>query len=187
MSDRTRPDDDDAVNDDDGKEKANDGLKSEIVDDKWGTAPGWPDDGGSDDYIVDETAPKTIDGKLDKMGAELRRLTRNSLMATLGVALLFLITDASSGHGYANTTGFVVGAGFATLNLWMLAGGYFAVVDGRAVAIRVVLSVVGAMVVLFGVALYVIFAHREWTIGFAVGLTVPALGGIVHAFDKRRD
>jgi hypothetical protein len=41
------------------------------------------------------------------------------------------------------------------------------------------------MGVLFGVALYVIFAKREWTIGFAVGLTVPAIGGILHAFEKR--
>ncbi len=167
---------------DDEEALAGEVVDDNVVDDKWGTTPGYNDD----DYIVDETAPKTVDGKLDKMGADLRRLTRSSLIATLGVALLFALTDASAGHGFANTTGFVVGGGLATLNLWMLAGGFFAVIDGRAVAIRVILSTVGSMSVLFGVALYVIFAHREWTLGFAVGLTVPALGGILYAFENPR-
>ena len=158
------------------------GIRVEIVDDRWGALP----DYDSNEYIVDETAPKTIEGKLGKMRADLRRLTRSSLLATLGVAVLFLLTDMSAGHGFDNTTGFVVGGGLATLNLWILAGGFFAVVDGHAVAVRVVLSTVGSMGVLFGVALNVIFAHREWTLGFAVGLTVPALGGILYAFEKPR-
>ncbi|HEY1101226.1 MAG TPA: hypothetical protein VGF99_19960, partial [Myxococcota bacterium] len=131
-----------------------DAVEGDIVDDQWGTAPGWKDD----EYIVDETAPKTPEGRVNKMSAELRRLTRNSLLATIGVALLFAITDAAAGHGFDNTTGFVVGGGLATLNLWMLAGGFFAVVDGRAVAARVLLATLGSMGVLFGVALWVIFA-----------------------------
>ncbi len=165
----------------DGTDDEREPLAGEVVNDQWGTAPGWKDD----EYIVDETAPPTVDGKLDKMGRELRQLTKNSLIATIGVALLFAITDASAGHGFNNTLGFIVGGGLATINLWMLAGGFFAVVDGRAVIPRVLLSTLGSMGVLFGVALYVIFARREWTIGFAVGLTVPALGGILHAFEKR--
>lgn len=156
-------------------------VQGEIVDDQWGTAPGWKDD----EYIVDETAPPTVEGKLDVMGEDLRRLTRTSLLTTTAVAFLLFLTDAWNGHGYSNTVGFAVGGTLATLNLWILAGGYFAVVDQRAVVPRLLLAFVGSMVVMFGVALYVVVARREWTLGFALGIAVPALAGIIYGLQKR--
>ena len=61
---------------------ADEPVQGEVVDDQWGTAPGWKDD----EYIVDETAPPTVEGKLDVMGEDLRRLTRTSLLTTAAVA-----------------------------------------------------------------------------------------------------
>ncbi len=153
-----------------------DAIAGEVVDDDAGAAGGW----GDDDYVVDETASPTVEGKLDNMGKELRRLTRASLVATLFAAALLGLTDLWNGGGFHNSVGFLVGGGLSTLNLWILAGGYYAMVDQRAVVPRLLLAVVGSMVVMFGVALYVIFAKREWTLGFALGLAVPALGGILY-------
>jgi hypothetical protein len=160
-----------------------DAVEGEVVDpaddnrdkqDAWGK--GW----GDDEYHVDPNASPTVDGKLDAMGKDLRRLTRASLVATLCAGGLLALTDLWNGAGFHTSIGFVVGGGLSTLNLWILAGGYFAIVDKRAAVPRLLLSVVGSMVVMFGVALYVIFAKREWTLGFALGLAVPALGGILY-------
>lgn len=156
-------------------------VQGEVVDDAWGTAPGWKDD----EYIVDETAPPTVEGKLHVMAQDLRRLIRTSLATTVGVALLIGLMDLWHGHGFSTTTGFLVGGGLATLNLWVLAGGYFAVVDQRAVVPRMLFAFTGSMVLMFGVALYVVLAKREWTLGFALGVAVPALSGIFYGLQKR--
>jgi hypothetical protein len=156
-------------------------VQGEVVDDAWGTAPGWRDD----EYIVDETAPPTVEGKLGVMAQDLRRLMRTSLATTLGVAFLIGLMDLWHGHGYSTTTGFLVGGGLATLNLWVLAGGYFAVVEQRAVVPRLLFAFTGSMVLMFGVALYVVLARREWTLGFALGVAVPALAGILYGLQKR--
>lgn len=156
-------------------------VHGEVVDDAWGTAPGWKDD----EYIVDETAPPTVEGKLHVMGQDLRRLIRTSLATTVGVALLIGLMDLWHGHGFSTTTGFLVGGGLATLNLWVLAGGYFAVVDQRAVVPRLLFAFTGSMVLMFGVALYIVLAKREWTLGFALGVAVPALSGIFYGLQKR--
>jgi hypothetical protein len=128
----------------------------------------------------DDTAPKTTQGRLEQMGRELRRLTRESLAATLAVAVLIGLLEAWNGAGFPHSTGFLLGGGLATVNLWLLAGGYFAVVDGRAVLPRVALAAVGSLSTLLGVAVWVVFSHPEWALGFGVGLAVPALGGIIH-------
>ncbi len=156
-------------------------MQGEVVDDAWGTAPGWKDD----EYIVDETAPPTVEGKLGVMAQDLRRLIRTSLATTVGVALLIGLMDLWHGHGFSTTTGFLVGGGLATLNLWVLAGGYFAVVDQRAVVPRLLFAFTGSMVLMFGVALFVVLAKREWTLGFALGVAVPALSGIFYGLQKR--
>ena len=154
-----------------------DAISGEVVDDSGDAyGKGW----GEDEYVVDETASPTVDGKLDSMGRELRRLTRASLVATVFAATLLALTDVWNGGGFHTSVGFLVGGGLSTLNLWILAGGYYAMVDQRAVVPRLLLAVVGSMAVMFGVALYVIFAKREWTLGFALGLAVPALGGILY-------
>ncbi|MBM4280693.1 MAG: hypothetical protein FJ137_07990 [Deltaproteobacteria bacterium] len=128
----------------------------------------------------DETAPKTTQGRLAQMGRALRRLTRECLAATLAVAVLIGLLEAWNGVGFPHSTGFLLGGGLATVNLWLLAGGYFAVVDGRAALPRVALAAVGSLSTLLAVAVWVVFSHPAWALGFGVGLAVPALGGIIH-------
>jgi hypothetical protein len=152
-----------------------------VDDDAWGTAPGADDA----DFIVDETAPQTVEGKLFVMAADLRRLLRTSLATTAAVAALIGLFDLWYGHGFGTTVGFLVGGGLATLNLWVLAGGYFAVVEGRAVVPRMLLALTSSMILMFGVALFVVVAKREWTLGFALGAAVPALSGLVYGLQKR--
>ena len=181
-----------AKRNDDVEHGDSDAVEGEVVDDRdtarstyrhdddWGK--GW----GKDEFYVDETASPTVEGKLDAMGRDLRHLTRASLLATAAVAVLLALTDLWHGHGFDTTVGFVVGGSLATLNLWILAGGYFAIVDQRAAVPRLLLAFIGSMVVMFGVALFVIFAKRQWTLGFALGLAVPALGGILYGVQKDR-
>lgn len=152
-----------------------------VDDDAWGTAPGPTDD----DYIVDETAPKTVEGKLFVMATDLRRLLRTSLATTAAVAACIGLVEGWSGHGFGTTVGFLVGGGLATLNLWVLAGGYFAVVQGRAVVPRMLMALTSSMILMFGVALFVVVAKREWTLGFALGAAVPALSGLIYGLQKR--
>jgi hypothetical protein len=153
----------------------------DVDDDAWGTAPGSADD----DYIVDETAPKTVEGKLFVMATDLRRLLRTSLATTAAVAALIGVLDLWYGHGFATTVGFLVGGGLATLNLWVLAGGYFAVVEGRAVVPRMLLALTSSMILMFGVALFVVVAKREWTLGFALGAAVPAVSGVIYGLQTK--
>ncbi len=135
----------------------------------------------------DPTAEKTVDGKLNQMGRELRQLTAASLVATLIVAAAVGVVEHLQGNGFPNTCGFVVGGVLAIVNLWILAGGYFALIDRRALTLRVLLAALGSLVVLLGAGLYLLAAHRSWTVGFATGLTIPALGGILHAFRRARE
>ncbi len=150
-------------------------------------ADGDKDDADKDDWgwTEDPDAPKTVEATLDAMGADLRKLTRSSLIATLGVALVLLLVEANAGAGFKVTTGFLLGGGLATVNLWILAGGYFAVVDQRATIPRVLLSTVGSLAALLGVALWIILSHPEWSLGFGLGLAVPALGGILYALQNK--
>jgi hypothetical protein len=144
----------------------------------------WDEDAG---YIPDPDAPATPAATIEVMAAELRQLTRASLVATLAVALAFFLFDWSRGAGFENTRGFVVGGLIATANLWMVAGGWFALVERRAEVPRMLLGVGGGFAVLLLVAFYVVFYRRAWTVGFGLGLAVPALGGVLHGMWMTRN
>jgi hypothetical protein len=145
------------------------------------TDDGYDDRPDDDRWTEDPNAPQGVDATLDAMVKDLRKLTRASAIATVGVALVLVIAEAANGGAFNVTRGFVVGAVLATMNLWVLAGGYFAIVDRRATALRVLLATVGSLTLLLGVALWIVVARREWSVGFGLGLAVPALGGIVDA------
>jgi hypothetical protein len=174
--------------------------RDDDIDDRWGTDPAQ----GSDDakepadpwaeedarwretWHEDPDAPTTTEGRLDAMGKDLRRLTRESLCSTVVVAAVIALLEAWNGAGFPHSTGFVLGGTLATVNLWILAGGYFAIVDGRTVLPRVALAAVGSLTVLLGVAVAVVFLRPAWALGFGLGLAVPALGGIVHGLRGER-
>lgn len=142
------------------------------------------DDG--DEWHVDPDAPQGVKATLDVMGADLRKLTSSSLIATVGIAVALAIAEAAAGKGFNLTSGFVVGGVLATANLWVLAGGYFAIVDQRATNARVVLATVGSLALLLAVAMWIVMFQQAWTVGFGLGLAVPAVGGLVYALRKPR-
>jgi hypothetical protein len=169
---------------DDGR-RGDDGDEGDDVDDRWGTAAEgdpWAQDDARwrETWHEDPDAPTTTEGRLDAMGRELRRLTAESLASTLVVAVVIALLEAWNGAGFPHSKGFLLGGTLATLNLWILAGGYCAIVDGRAVLPRVALAAVGSLTVLLAVAIAVVFLQSSWALGFGLGLAVPALGGIVH-------
>jgi hypothetical protein len=63
----------------------------------------------------------------------------------------------------------------------MLAGGFYAAMGGRFQVTRALLGFVGSFASLVFLAFWVIFWHRAWTLGFALGLATPALSGLVYA------
>ena len=96
-----------------------------------------------------------------------------------------VLFDLVRGSGYAHTTGYLLGAAVATLNLWLLSGGFFALMRGyasgeRTAAVRALLAFGGSFVGLVLLCFWVVVAHREWSLGFALGLATPALAGILY-------
>jgi hypothetical protein len=177
--------------------------REDDIDERWGTdgsdgkadADGgaapldpWADDDAKwrETWHEDPDAPKTTEGRLDAMGKDLRRLTRESLFSTVAVAVVIGLLEAWNRAGFPHSKGFLLGGTLATLNLWILAGGYFAIVDGRAVLPRVALAAVGSLTALLGVAIAIVFLQPTWALGFGLGLAVPALGGILHALRGER-
>lgn len=134
-----------------------------------------------DGYQVDPDAPPDVEGRVAQAAGELKKLLRASLLATLAMGGLVAVWDLAQGTGGMPTTlGFLMGAGMATLNLWILAGGFFAILRGQGASIRALLAFGGSFLGLVLLAFYVVMAHREWTLGFALGLTTPAIAGVLY-------
>lgn len=139
--------------------------------------------GAADDdgYQPDPDAPPDFAGRVAQATGELRKLLRASFVATLGMGALVGLWDVVRGtEGLATTAGFLLGAGMATLNLWLLAGGFFAMLRGEGASLRTLLAFGASFLGLVLVAFYVVMAHRDWTLGFALGLTTPAVAGILY-------
>ncbi len=138
-----------------------------------------------DEYHPDPDAPPTAEGRVEQAQGELRKLLRASAMATALMGSLVLIADLVRGSGFDTTAGYLVGAAVATLNLWLLSGGFFALMRGHAGAdgkssVRALLAFGGSFVGLILLCLWVILTRREWSLGFALGLATPALAGIIY-------
>jgi hypothetical protein len=137
----------------------------------------WSDDEG---YQEDPDAAPSVEGRIDQMSAQLRALLRASTTATLIMAALVALFDVVRGGGFPNTLGFIVGASVATLNLWLLAGGFFAMLRGQGASPRALLAFGASFLGLVLLSVFVVTAHRDWTLGFALGLTTPAVAGILY-------
>lgn len=142
------------------------------------TGPAPSDDDG---WLPDPDAPPTDEGKREQAVLEMQRLLLASLQATgLGAALLFTV-DLVRGVGFALTKGFVLGALLASLNLWLLASGILQLARGPAATLRGFVTLSASFVALVLCAAWVVFFERGWTVGFALGLAIPALGGLLYA------
>lgn len=139
-----------------------------------------------DEYLPDPDAPPTAEGRVEQAQGELKKLLVASGLATALMGSAVLLFDLVKGGGFANTTGFLLGAAVATLNLWLLSGGFFALMRGHAAgegstAWRALLAFGGSFVGLVLLCFWVILARREWSLGFALGLATPALAGILYS------
>ena len=133
-----------------------------------------------DEIHPDPDAAPTVEGRIDQAVAELRKLLRSAATATAIVAAILALWDVTHGEGFALTTGFLIGAAVATWNLWLLANGWFAVMRGRALSPRSFAAFGGSFFALIAIAFFVVLLRREWVLGFALGLTTPALAGILY-------
>lgn len=80
--------------------------------------------------------------------------------------------------------GFAIGAAVATINLRLLANASWWIFNGR-----VLMSLFGfgaSFASLLGVAFWIIKTHPSWTLGYGIGLGLPAVAGIVYAFTEAR-
>jgi hypothetical protein len=150
---------------------------------------GWQDDPPDAEvvYETDPTAGKTPEERVAMAKAELARLMRSSVIATGAVLTLLLIADGIHGRGFDNSAGFALGAGTAALNLWILAGGYMALLDGRLATTRLLIAFGASFLLLVSTAAFVLSTMRGWTIGFGLGIASPALSGLVFARLQARD
>ena len=135
-----------------------------------------------DEYLPDPDAAPTVEGRVAQARVELNKLLTSSALATVGIGSIIAVVDAVRGSmGFPNTAGFLLGAVMATVNLWLLAGGYFALMRGEAMSARAVIAFLGSFAALVMVSIFVVTGHREWTLGFALGLTTPAVAGLLYA------
>ncbi|MBI1949014.1 MAG: hypothetical protein HYS27_25220 [Deltaproteobacteria bacterium] len=148
-------------------------------------AEGAEQDAPDDEYQPDPDAPPDVEGRVAQAQGELHKLLRASAIATASLGAAVLIFDLVKGGGFDTTVGYLLGAAVATLNLWLLSGGFFALmrghagVDGKA-SWRALLAFGGSFVGLILLCFWVVMTHREWSVGFAIGLATPALAGILY-------
>jgi hypothetical protein len=137
-----------------------------------------------DAYVVDEDAPKTADGRARVALEKLKELTRASVITVALCAAVVTALEAVFGGGFDVTYGFLLGAFTATTNLWLLGNGTLALLRGQKATLHMLLGFGGSFVVLVLVAGFVIFVRSSWTLGFALGLTTPALAGVWYGLRR---
>ena len=138
-----------------------------------------------DEYLPDPDAAPTVEGRVEQARAEMRKLMKASVVATAALGALFLAWDLVRGNdGMPNTIGFVLGAGAATLNMWSLGGGFYALM--RDSAGRSLVAILASFIALIILSVFVVFFHREWVLGFAFGLAMPAAAGLVYGQTLKR-
>jgi hypothetical protein len=138
-------------------------------------------DDDDDGYIPDPDAPKTEEGRVEQAVFEMQRLLLSSLQATGLLGALFFVIDLVRGRGFALSKGFVLGALVATVNLWLLSNGILQLSRGQGAATRGALTLAMSFLALVLCAAWVVFFQRSWTLGFALGLAIPAAAGMLYA------
>lgn len=132
-----------------------------------------------DEYQPDPDAAPTVEGRIAQARAEMRKLMRASLYATLVMGGAFLLWDLVKEPDLRNTLGYLCGAAAATLNMWSIGGAFYGIM--RETAGRSLLGILGSFLGLVILAVIVVLTHKEWVLGFAIGLTTPAVAGLFYA------
>jgi hypothetical protein len=132
-----------------------------------------------DEYLPDPDAAPTVEGRIEQARAEMKKLMRASLYATLVMGAAFVAWDLVKGPDMRNTLGYLCGAGAATLNMWSIGGAFYGIM--RETAGRSLMGILGSFFGLVVLAVIVVLTHKEWVLGFAVGLTTPAVAGLFYA------
>jgi hypothetical protein len=131
-----------------------------------------------------ERDPDDDPARRDEIAAEdARELTRVSIAtaaALIAIALALALLGVPGAESAAK--GLVVGCGVAVLNLRLLANGSWALFRGR--PLRVIVSFGASAVVLLASAAFVALLHRDWLLGYALGLALPAVAGFVYAVKR---
>jgi hypothetical protein len=138
---------------------------------------------GDDDYQPDADAAPTVEGRVAQARDEMRKLMRSSLYATITLGAVFLAWDLVNGE-LRHTPGYLCGAGAATLNMWSIGGAFYGIM--RETAGRALMAILASFVGLVILAVIVVLTHREWVLGFAVGLATPAAAGLFYARTMKR-
>lgn len=139
------------------------------------------EDGPEDEYVPDPDAADTHEGRVQQALLEMQKLLISSLQATGLVGALIFTIELVKRNGFPTTKGFVLGALAATVNLWLLAGGVVQLTRGSSGALRGLVALVGSFTALLCCCAYVVWFERTWALGFALGLAIPAVGGMLYA------
>ncbi len=139
-----------------------------------------PDD-DDDAYLPDPDAAPTAEGRAAQAIVEMKRLVWASLQVSVAIAIAIVCVEWALGRAHHTSLGFVLGAGAATVNLWLLASGILQLSRDDGATTRGAVALVGSFTGLVVCAAWVVFFARTWTLGFALGLAVPALGGLWYA------
>ena len=137
-----------------------------------------------EEYLPDADAAPTVEGRVAQARQEMRKLMRASLYATLSMGALFLGWDLFHSEGLPNTIGYLWGAAAATLNMWSIGGAFYGLM--RDSAGRALLGILGSFFGLVLLAVIIVVTHRDWVLGFAIGLATPAVAGMFYARTMQR-
>lgn len=137
-----------------------------------------------DEYQPDPDAAPTVEGRVAQARAEMNKLMRASLYATLALGAMFLAWDLLKSQGLPNTLGYLCGAAAATLNMWSIGSAFYGIM--RDSPGRSLLGILGSFFGLVALAVIVVLTHKDWVLGFAVGLTTPAVAGMFYARMMKR-
>ena len=154
--------------------------------------PGWDDDvhaddaGPADDEVSSEPELSSHE-RARRADEDVQRLTRYGVLLSVAAVLVAALAALFGVKGAASfAPGLAIGCAVATVNLRVLARSGWAVLSGEGAA-RALLGFGVSFLVLVSAAFWLVLAHRDWLIGFGVGLGLPAAVGLWYGIRLGRD
>lgn len=131
---------------------------------------------GDDEYIPDPDAPKDAAARHEKAMTELDLVTRIATgLAAAATIAAWLLGSAALGKGV------LLGSMTSILNLRVLARVGWTMLSGSGDARGALAGFLGSFALLIGAAAFVAFVQPTWTLGFGLGLAMPAAVGVAWA------